>query len=101
MTGTTRSSAGLSERRRKALYRAWHRGMRETDLLLGSFADSEIATLDDADLDRFEALLNQSDSDILNWITGKAATPVEFDTAMFQRLREFSPARTGDAAHGD
>lgn len=101
MTGTTRSSAGLSARRRKALFRAWHRGMRETDLLLGTFADREIATLDDADLARFEALLNQTDADVLNWVTGKTAIPAEFDTAMFERLRAFNPASTNDSAHGD
>ena len=40
MTGTTRSSAGLDERRRRLLYRSWHRGTREMDLIMGRFADA-------------------------------------------------------------
>ena len=57
MTGSTRSSEGLDVRRRKILFRAWHRGMRETDLILGRFADAAIADLSDADLGDFEQLL--------------------------------------------
>ena len=47
MTGTTRSSDGLDERRRRVLYRAWHRGMREADLITGRFADDAIDRLSD------------------------------------------------------
>ena len=46
MTGTTRSSSDLDPRRRKALFRSWHRGTREMDLVLGRFADAEIGSLD-------------------------------------------------------
>ena len=55
---TTRSSEGLDERRRRLLFRAWHRGMREIDLIMGRFADAHIATLSDAELDEFERLLD-------------------------------------------
>ena len=44
MTGTTRSSGGLDDRRKRLLFRCWHRGTREMDLILGRFADAEIAT---------------------------------------------------------
>ena len=43
MTGTTRSSNGLDDRRKRLLFRCWHRGTREMDLILGRFADAEIA----------------------------------------------------------
>ena len=46
MTGTTRSSEGLDPRRRKLLFRSWHRGIREMDLILGGFADAENPRLD-------------------------------------------------------
>ena len=59
MTGTTRSSADLDPRRRKALFRAWHRGTREMDLILGGFADAFIDTLSDAELTEFERLLGE------------------------------------------
>jgi antitoxin CptB len=42
MTGTIRSSDGLDVRRRRILFRAWHRGMREMDLIMGRFADAVI-----------------------------------------------------------
>ena len=42
-------------RRRKLLFRSWHRGMREMDLILGGFADADIAALTDAELDQYES----------------------------------------------
>jgi antitoxin CptB len=54
MTGTNVSSGGLDARRAKALFRSWHRGMREVDLILGGFADAEIASLTDAELGQYE-----------------------------------------------
>ena len=50
MTGTTRSSEGLDERRKRLLFRCWHRGTREMDLILGRFADTNIASLTDDEL---------------------------------------------------
>ena len=47
MSGSTRTSADLDVRRRRILFRAWHRGMREMDLIMGRFADAEIGTLSD------------------------------------------------------
>lgn len=91
MTGMTRSSAGLSSRQRKALYRAWHRGMRETDLILGSFADREISALDETELAQFEQLLDQTDADILKWATGEAPVPAAIDTPLFGRLAMHRP----------
>jgi antitoxin CptB len=56
VTGTTRSSEGLDERRRRLLFRSWHRGTREMDLIMGRFADATIEALGDAELDAFERL---------------------------------------------
>ncbi len=50
MTGSTRSSGGLDDRRKRLLFRCWHRGTREMDLILGRFADAEIASLSDDEL---------------------------------------------------
>ena len=49
MSGSRRSSDGLDSRRRRLLFRAWHRGMRETDLILGSFADVTVEQLSEAE----------------------------------------------------
>jgi antitoxin CptB len=89
MTGSTRSSDGLDDRRRRLLFRAWHRGTREADLIMGRFADAHIATLNDAELDEYEHLLEALETDLLTWVTGMSAVPAEHDTAMFRRVRDF------------
>ncbi|TKT79320.1 succinate dehydrogenase assembly factor 2 [Aquamicrobium sp. LC103] len=86
MTGTSRSSSDLDYRRRKVLYRSWHRGMREVDLVLGSFADGEIGALSDEELDIYESLMAESDGDILKWVTGEAPLPARHDTAVFRKI---------------
>jgi antitoxin CptB len=89
MTGSTRSSDGLDERRRRLLFRSWHRGTREADLILGRFADAHIAELSEAELDQFERLLDALETDLVSWLTGGSAVPPEHDTAMFRRVRDF------------
>jgi antitoxin CptB len=89
MTGSTISSEGLDARRRKLLFRSWHRGTREADLIMGRFADAHIAALSDADLDAYEHLLNALETELLAWLTGTSAVPAEHDTPMFHRVREF------------
>ncbi|NBJ12092.1 FAD assembly factor SdhE [Microvirga arsenatis] len=89
MSGTTRSSAGLDPRRRQILYRAWHRGMREMDLIMGRFADAEIGELSEEDLIDFERLIEVTDRDLLGWITGEIETPSNYDTPLFRRLKAF------------
>lgn len=89
MTGSTRSSAGLDERRRRMLFRAWHRGTKEMDLLLGRFADAEIAGLDDAELSALEQVMAEADWDLFAWITGAREIPAASDTAMLRRIIAF------------
>ncbi|WP_210489840.1 succinate dehydrogenase assembly factor 2 [Microvirga antarctica] len=89
MSGTTRSSAGLDVRRKQILFRAWHRGMREMDLIMGRFADAEIADLPEAELSAFEHLIDAVDRDLLAWITGEAPVPPEYDTPLFGRMKAF------------
>jgi len=86
MTGTARSSAGLDARRRRALVRSWRRGIRETDLILGGFADASIHALTDAELCDYEALLEAQDAEILSWFTGACAVPDTFDTTVFRKI---------------
>jgi antitoxin CptB len=87
MTGTTRSSDGLDDRRKRLLFRCWHRGTREMDLLLGRFADAEIATLADAELAELERLLEIPDPDLYAAVTGDKPLSAEFASAVFDRIR--------------
>jgi antitoxin CptB len=89
MTGSARSSEGLDLRRRKLLYHAWHRGMREMDLIMGRFADATLEQLTEAELAEFEQLIDVPDRELLAWVTGEAAAPARYDTPLFRRLREF------------
>ena len=94
MTGSARSSEGLDTRRRKLLFRAWHRGMREMDLIMGRFADAAVEHLTEAELAEFEQLIEMPDRELLAWVTGEADAPAAYDTPLLRRLREFH--LTGD-----
>jgi antitoxin CptB len=87
MTGTTRSSDGLDDRRKRLLFRCWHRGTREMDLLLGRFADAEIETLTDAELTELERLLEIPDPDLYAAVTGDKPLPAELASALFERIK--------------
>jgi antitoxin CptB len=89
MTGTTRSSEGLDLRRRKLLFRSWHRGLREMDLIMGGFADARVGELSEQELAEFERLIDVPDRDLLAWITGEEAVPPDFDSALFRALADF------------
>ena len=67
---TERSSEGLDVRRRKLLFRAWRRGVRETDLIVGRFADVYIDKFDDAGLDDFERLIEVPNAELYAWVVG-------------------------------
>ena len=79
----------IAMRRRRLKFRAWHRGMRELDLLLGRFADASLDKLDEMDLAAFEAILDVPDPEILAWITGEEAIPVASDTPFLRQLIAF------------
>ncbi|MEO1200384.1 MAG: succinate dehydrogenase assembly factor 2 [Pseudomonadota bacterium] len=92
MSGTRLSSADLSPRQRRVLFRAWHRGTREMDLMLGRFTDSILVDLDDAGLDGLEALLEVPDPELYKWLVGQAAVPPNHDTATYRALAAFQAA---------
>ena len=79
-------------RRKRLLFRSWHRGTRESDLILGRFADAHLARFDQAQLDRYEALLDCADADIFDWVSGRAAPPPEHDHDVTRLLLSFSIA---------
>ena len=79
-----------SEAKRKRLrHRSRNRGTRETDLLLGRFANRHLEGFDDRQLARYEALLEESDPDILAWISGRETPPPEHDNDVMKLLLEF------------
>ena len=91
MTGSTRSSVGLDDRRKRLLFRCWHRGTREMDLILGRFADAEIARLADAELAELERLIELPDPDLYAALTDDRPAP-QGAGALFARIKAFSAA---------
>jgi antitoxin CptB len=90
------SKAFMDDTRLKRLkFRAWHRGFREADLILGPFADSHADSMTPEELDQLETLLEQNDHDIYGWIVGRAPTPPQFENALMARLRAFEPSSRG------
>jgi antitoxin CptB len=71
-------------------YRAWRRGFREHDFLMGTYADTKLADQDDAGLDAFDALLDEADWDVYYWIVGQKPVPPKFDTAVLHALQATS-----------
>ena len=87
--GTEHSSEGLDAKRRRLLFRAWHRGIKEMDIVMGRFADAHIATFTDDDMEALELLMTVPDQQLLACVLGAEAPEPEFDTPMFHRLRDF------------
>ena len=77
----------MDERRKKLKFRAWRRGFREIDLILGAFADRRLEGMDASALDAFERLLDAPDQDVYAWIVGAQSPPAEFDTPLLAAIR--------------
>jgi antitoxin CptB len=83
----------------KLRYRAWRRGFREADLVLGGFADAHLPTMAPDELETFEVLLDQGDHDLWSWIVGQADAPEAFQGPLLEQIRAFRFNLPG--AHGD
>jgi antitoxin CptB len=79
---------GSSENRRKRLlFRAQRRGFKEVDLIFGDYAEAALASLNEAGLDQFEALLKAPDQEVYAWLRGAEPVPAEYDNAVFAGLK--------------
>lgn len=76
-------------RLKRLKYRAWHRGFREADLILGPFADRYAETFTAEQLDSLEALLEHPDQDLYEWIVERTPTPPEVDGEMMRLIKQF------------
>jgi antitoxin CptB len=79
----------LDVRRRKLLFRAWRRGVREMDLIVGRFADVYIDKFDEPALDHFERLIEVPNAELYAWVTGDETAPPEHDNAVLRQLIGF------------
>lgn len=74
---------------RKLSYRAWHRGFREMDILMGGFADNYLEDMTEDELAEFESMLNLPDQDVYEWITGRRPPPIEYEGSVYTKLRRY------------
>jgi antitoxin CptB len=90
MTGSSKSSTGLDARRRRLLFRSWHRGSRELDLIIGPFVDAWIDRMSESELDAFEELLQRPEPELYDLVVSPTPPPDEGE--MLRRLRAFHSA---------
>jgi antitoxin CptB len=77
-------------RLRRLRFRAWHRGVREADLMVGGFFDAHHEAWEKDEMDWFEALLEEQDVDIMAWALGTAEPPERYRGSLMGRLREIN-----------
>ena len=83
----------IEARRRRIRFRAWRRGTRELDLLVGPFADRFAPSLNEAELALFEALLEVPDQDLYRWLVSPDETPIDYRTGLLTRVIDFNGGR--------
>jgi antitoxin CptB len=95
MAVETTAGAELALRRKRLRYRAWHRGTREMDILLGSFADANLDRFDVGMLDRFESLIGEADTELTEWLMGRQPIPGHIDADLIADILADHRQRVG------
>ena len=79
----------IETRRKRVLYRAWHRGTRELDMLIGRFAERHIESMDHDRLDQFERLMEASEPELMAWLSKRDALPEWVAPSLIEDMRTF------------
>lgn len=85
--GQINSEESLEIRRKRLKFRSWHRGIKEADILLGSFADKFLEQMSAQQLDDYENLLREADSDLVAWITNDREAPQKYQHHVMKMLK--------------
>lgn len=80
------SSNNLATRKRRLRFRAWHRGTQEADIMIGNFVDRHLKEFSALDCAWLERLLDQTDQDIIDWMSGRIPPPKAFDTPLMRLM---------------
>jgi antitoxin CptB len=89
MTGSRLSSDGLDARRKRLLFRCWHRGTKELDLIIGGFADAHLPTLTEAELDQLEKIIEAPEPELYAALTGEIPAPQGVSGDVFEKMKSF------------
>ncbi|HZD25331.1 MAG TPA: succinate dehydrogenase assembly factor 2 [Alphaproteobacteria bacterium] len=79
----------LETKRKRLLYRSWHRGTKELDLILGKFAEQHLADFSPGELVQYEAILESDEHDIYAWLAGRQEVPAEHRNPVVQRILDY------------
>jgi antitoxin CptB len=79
----------LETTRKRLLFRSWHRGTREMDMLLGRFAECNLPTFSRRQVELYEAMLEYSDNDLYDWMSGREEPPTTLDHDVMKLLLNF------------
>ncbi len=85
--GQIDKNESIDIRKKRLKFRSWHRGIKEADILLGSFADQFLHDMTDEQLDKYETLLREADSDLVAWITNDRPAPEHYDHDVMTMLK--------------
>ena len=85
--GQIDKNENIDIRRKRLKFRSWHRGIKEADILLGSFADQFLKDMTEEQLDKYENLLREADSDLVAWITKDRPAPAKYDHDVMAMLK--------------
>jgi antitoxin CptB len=78
----------LSPRLARLRFRAWHRGTREADYMIGCYFDRFVAGGSNDDVEWFETLIEEEDHDILGWALKTISVPEQFAGARMERMQQ-------------
>lgn len=79
-------------KRKRLIFRSWHRGTKEMDQILGSFANQYIPQFSEEELDLYEQMLENSDPELYDWICGRAEVPANKNSAILEKLLNYDYA---------
>ncbi|GGX50218.1 succinate dehydrogenase assembly factor 2 [Tateyamaria omphalii] len=80
------------EHRLKRLHmRSMRRGIKEMDLILSTYAGRHLVDMTDAQLDVYDAMLNENDQDLYRWVTGQETPPAHLSELIHAVSRTFQP----------
>lgn len=84
----------LDVRRKRLIFRAWHRGTKEADLILGHFVERHVSGWGHEEIAWTEGLFIEADADILDWIMGRKPVPAAYDTDIMRAMQalDYLPA---------
>lgn len=82
----------LEDRKKKLIFRSWHRGTKEMDILMGSFAKSHVMTFSGDEVNQYEELLGLSDPDLYNWYTKREEIPANLNNEVMQKFLAHKPS---------